>query len=160
MAIRIGPFSQTSDDSIDARDRVQTLTWKFNQAFHVYHSRAAFMKEDWSNQIQFESPPRVGSSNDESTDDYRRNAWTGTDADGHVVFHFTRDQWRVWRFIWTSVSQSFMQNLQTVNRWRRFLFRPDTSLPNEFRVKSRITRLPVTEDAAGRYSTEIEIEEW
>lgn len=126
--------------------------------------RAGFSKEDGTELESFSGAggvaPDGGSTDPVYGADRRRNQWRGQHEQGPVVFQYSRESFYTWRFVWSAVSTTFFDWLQKFNRYRRFIFYPDTSIPNEYRVRARFTRLPIQQVGDGQVTTVMEIEEW
>lgn len=127
-------------------------------------ARSGFSKEDGTERENFNGAggeaPDVGSTFSLLGADRRRNQWQGQHQHGVTVFTYSRESFHTWKFVWNAVSTTFFDWLQKFNRYRRFLFYPDTSIPNEYRVRAKQTRLSVEQRGDGKVNTVMEIEEW
>ena len=122
-------------------------------------AKPGFSKEGGDEQYEFDVLPDSGSTDPVNGADRQVNRWQGRHEQGPVVFRYIKEDFRVWRFVWSGISTTFFDQIQKFNRLVRFWFYPDTSLPNEFRVRAMQNRLAI-EQVSGKISTTMEIEHW
>lgn len=123
-------------------------------------AKPGIAKEDFSEILEFEQEPIEGSTDLKTGVGHVRDEFAGNDSYGRVVFSWHLQSRKVWRLVFSQMSQGFMESLVAYVQRGRFLFLRDISnTADEFRVRIIERRLPVAFNGT-KYETEFTVEEF